>query len=103
MRQTGLLGLDQLAGKVFVHVLWGIGLTSDSSSEGMCEDGLGEVYVNGRRTNEMHRTQDSYVSVSCNCRRECSLEASARAWGVGDLECRSAAKPCRLPLMFCGV
>ena len=47
-----------------------------------------------RRTNEMHRTQDSYESVSCNCRAECSLEASACAWGVGDLECRSAAKPC---------
>ena len=55
-----------------------------------------------RRTNEMHRTQDSYESVSCNCRGACSLEASARAWGVGDLECRSAAKPCRLPVMFCG-
>ena len=54
-----------------------------------------------RRTNEMHRTQDSYESVSCNCRAECSLEASARAWGVGDLEGRSAAKPCRLPAMFC--
>ena len=56
----------------------------------------------GRRTNEMHRTQDSYESVPCNCRAECSLEASARAWGVGDLGGRSAAKPCRLPLMFCG-
>ena len=56
----------------------------------------------GRRTSEMHRTQDSYVSVSCSCRAECSLEASARARGVGDLECRSAAKPCRLPVMFCG-
>ena len=43
-----------------------------------------------RRTNEMHRTQDSYESVSCNCREECSLEASACAWGVGDLGCRSA-------------
>ena len=55
-----------------------------------------------RRTNEMHRTQDAYESVSCNCRVEYSMEASARAWGVGDLECRSAAKPCRLPRMFCG-
>ena len=45
----------------------------------------------GRRTSEMHRTQDSYESVLCNCRAECSMEASARAWGVGDLECRSAA------------
>ena len=44
-----------------------------------------------RRTSEMHRTQDSYVSVSCNCRAECSLEASAFAWGVGDLGGRSAA------------
>ena len=25
-----------------------------------------------RRTNEIHRTQDPYVSVSCNCRTECS-------------------------------
>ena len=44
-----------------------------------------------RRTNEMHRTQDSYESVSCNCRAVCSLEASARAGGVGDLGGRSAA------------
>ena len=43
-----------------------------------------------RRTNEMHRTQDSYESVSCKCRAECSLEASACALGVGDLEGRSA-------------
>ena len=56
----------------------------------------------GRRTSEMHRTQDSYVSVSCSCGAECSLEASARAWGVGDLVGRSAAKPCRMPAMFCG-
>ena len=62
---------------------------------------LAVVQQAGRRTNEMHRTQDSYVSASCNCRGECSMEASARAWGVGDLEGRSAAKPCRLPLMFC--
>ena len=60
------------------------------------------VRVGGRRTSEMHRTQDSCESVSCNCRAECSLEASARAWGVGDLEGRSAAKPCRLPAMFSG-
>ena len=45
----------------------------------------------GSRTNEMHRTQDSYESVSCNCRAECSLEASGCAWGVGDLGGRSAA------------
>ena len=29
------------------------------------------------------------------------MEASARAWGVGDLEGRSAAKPCRLTVTFC--
>ena len=62
----------------------------------------GRVRCAGRRTSEMHRTQDSYVSVLCKCRAECSMEASACAWGVGDLECRSAAKPCRLPMMFCG-
>ena len=44
-----------------------------------------------RRTSEMHRTQDSYESVSCNCRAVCSLGAIARAWGVGDLGGRSAA------------
>ena len=64
--------------------------------------GCGWLSRSGSRTNEMHRTQDSYESVSCNCREECSLEASACAWGVGDLGCRSAAKPCRLPMMFCG-
>ena len=63
---------------------------------------LMHIPANGRRTSEMHRTQDSYVSVSRNCRAECSLEARARARGVGDLGCRSAAKPCRLPMMFCG-
>ena len=63
---------------------------------------LGVVRDLGRRTSEMHRTQDSYESVSCSCRAVCSLEASARALGVGDLEGRSAAKPCRLPAMFCG-
>ena len=43
------------------------------------------------RTNEMHRTQDSYVSVSFSCRAECSLEVWCLLRGVGDLECRSAA------------
>ena len=63
--------------------------------------GCGRLRRLASRTNEMHRTQDSYESVSCNCRAECSLEASACAWGVGDLGGRSAAKPCRLPMMFC--
>ena len=53
--------------------------------------GCGRLRRLASRTNEMHRTQDSYESVSCNCRAECSLEASACAWGVGDLEGRSAA------------
>ena len=74
-------------------------MSLDSSSWQQSLEALRNV---GRRTNEMHRTQDSYVSVWCKSRAECSLEASARAWGVGDLEGRSAAKPCRLPVMFCG-
>ena len=53
--------------------------------------GCGRLRRLASRTNEMHRTQDSYESVSCNCRAECSMEASVCAWGVGDLEGRSAA------------
>ena len=75
-------------------VRWGSTKAVRRSSWG--SDGLGRV---DSRTNEMHRTQDSYESVSCNCRAVCSLGASACAWGVGDLEGRSAAKPCRLPAL----
>ena len=69
----------------------GFGLTFAEVFSFCVVEGCEMVRKGGSRTNEMHRTQDSYESVSCNCRAECSLESSAFAWGVGDLGGRSAA------------